>query len=166
MSFFTILHVDVVLLSSACCVIQLAVMWNITLVILCYVVRVHQQCSLGWMVPAFTLCSNHVHLSYCWFGCTAVTEVVDPENTTLPPPFARLDPNSGNLLYLPGENRTTVFPGGYRPLLNVCDVMEVDIILARHELWTCMMLWWYVVQLLWWYVVQLLWWYVVQLLKT
>ena len=64
----------------------------------------------------------------------AVTEVVDPENTTLPPPFARLDPNSGNLLYLPGENRTTVFPGGYRPLLNVCDVVEVDIILARHEL--------------------------------
>ena len=60
---------------------------------------------------------------------------MDPENTTLPPPFARLDPNSGNLLYLPGENRTTVFPGEYGPLLNVCDVVEVDIILlARHEL--------------------------------
>ena len=64
----------------------------------------------------------------------AVTEVVDPENTTLPPPFARVDPNSGNLLYLPGENRTTVFPGEYRPPLNVCDVMEVDILLARYEL--------------------------------
>ena len=40
----------------------------------------------------------------------AVTEVVDPENTTLPPPFARVDPNDGSLLYMPGESVDTVFP--------------------------------------------------------
>ena len=44
-----------------------------------------------------------------------VTEVVDPENenTTLPPPFARLDPDTGIFTYSPGESVDTVFPCKY-----------------------------------------------------
>ena len=40
----------------------------------------------------------------------AVTEVVGPENSTLPPPFARVDPNSGTFSYISGYTLDTVFP--------------------------------------------------------
>ena len=39
-----------------------------------------------------------------------VTEVVGPENSTLPPPFARVDPNGGNFSYTSGDTLDTLFP--------------------------------------------------------
>ena len=75
---------------------------------------IHYQRSLGWVVPAFQRLPFVQILSTCLPVAAAVTEVVDPENTTLPPPFARVDPNDGSLLYMPGESVDTVFPSECR----------------------------------------------------
>ena len=40
----------------------------------------------------------------------AVTEVVGPENSTLSPQVAWVDPNSGNFFYTSGYTLDTVFP--------------------------------------------------------
>ena len=39
-----------------------------------------------------------------------VTEVVGPENSTLPPPFARVNHNSGKFSYISGYTLDTLFP--------------------------------------------------------
>ena len=60
-------------------------------------------------------------VTYCIFNVqttgvpvvATVTEVVDPENATLPQPFAQLDPDTGILTYSPGQSVDTVFPCKY-----------------------------------------------------
>ena len=72
-----------------------------------------------------------------YFVAAAVTEVVDPENTTQITPFATVDPNNGSFSYESGVTNETLFPTslgrmfyGYTFFLMFVDI---DIILVEHE---------------------------------